>query len=154
MITKSLAEEFYIIQTKPEWFQLRLKFNKECISTATSLDGILNNLRTIAERYEDGDTLRRAWNGTDFKKPSEMTDDYNTKQYDIHKDDFRTEIENTIADERKVNMKNSLVSPKKKVKMLKPKITLPEIEDDVLDDAPIKPLKPKLKKKLITKKNK
>lgn len=155
MVDRTIADEFYIVQTRPQWYQLRLTFNMECIATAISLEGILERLQVIAERHEDSDTLRRAWRTTDFKPPSEATETFNEKQFKEHKDDFRSEIEKVIHDMTQVNL--HLNNKKKlKKKTLNVKHNAPKIN---VEDTPVKhdalkykSLSVKPKKKILSKK--
>lgn len=147
MVDRTISNEFYIVQTKPQWYQLRLAFNKECIATAISLDDILEKLKTIAKRYETIEALQDAWRNTDFRPLSEITRERNEKEYKQHKDDYRVHIENIINDLSTVKLSkpkiNKRLTPKRKLDIPKPEPIVEEVAPPVKTKISLKPRKVK-----------
>lgn len=134
MIDNSMQNEFYIVKCREDWWQLRLTFNKECISTSKSLDKLLISLEGILKRYSTPEELHYAWRKTDFRKMSEQEKERNVKLYKEKGQEYNEYIVNTIE-----KLNNAIINTKLNVKRkkLSPNKTLNvNTVIDVVNEAP------------------
>ena len=141
---------FYIM--KPECsnlFQLALVDNHQVISTATTLEGILDNMITICKRYKDPITLVRTMNNCQ-NFYNEVTIG-RRKHYYLNEHPFSDQIKSKLAclHEESVNVPEKVQKPStslKRSKLLKPVLKV-ENTEQVKADADSN--KPTIRKKLI-----
>lgn len=95
-----MNEAFYIVKVKEDFFQVRLVFNKECISTATSLEEALRKIKSLAENYGSEDKLIEAWRKSDIKASRGATKEYNEKLYKAFKDIYKDDINKVFEAEK------------------------------------------------------
>lgn len=95
-----MNEAFYIVKVKEDFFQVRLVFNKECISTANSLEEALRKIKSLAEKYISEDKLIEAWRKSDIKASRGATKEYNEKLYKAFKDIYKDDINKVFEAEK------------------------------------------------------
>lgn len=150
MIDITMVDELYIVKCRENWWQLRMTFNKECISTATSLDGIVTRLDDILKRYSCPEALRDAWRNTELRRMSEAEKGRQEKTYKEHGADFKEHVENSV---KRLNGKSFSTQFKTKVKKkIKCNVNIPKVEaEPIVQVNKPKAILPKKKKKKLLK---
>lgn len=138
-----MKEAFYIIKVSEQLYQVRLTFNKECISTATSLEQALERINTLVDRYNTLENLIECWNSTDLKPSKTHELARNQKIYEEQGHEYKEEVEKLFT-----KAKPKLLT--KRNKTLSPKIEIPKKEEPLEPSTTPKLIKPK--KKILFKK--
>lgn len=144
---QDMKDVFYIIKVREDFYQVRLKFNYECIATAFSLEEALERIKVLVERYNTLDNLIMKWKASDMRpsKPDQIS--RNKEEYEERGHEFEIEI-NKVFDQYKPKL---LTKRSKLLKSTTPKVNdaeqkvknVPEAKNNIL-------LKPK--KKILFKK--